>query len=72
MDNIQIRRLLNQAYMAGDNCTSCFGEKRGHIADRVYCTGRVSTSAAPSRAIKFGPEMPRPVGKVPCQIWENT
>ena len=73
MDMIQIRYSLNQAYMDGDTCAGCSSSKREHIADKIYCTGLVSGAVNQTgHAIKFGPEKPRPLGKVPCQIWKNS
>ena len=73
MDKIQIRYLLNQAYMDGDNCAYCTTTKRGHIVDKIYCTGTVSGVVNQrSYAIEFGPMRPRPLGMVPCEIWKNS
>lgn len=66
MDKIQIRYQLNQAYMDGDVCARC-SAKWGDAYNYIYCTGRIFVGPN-----KYGEERPRPIGKVPCQIWENT
>ena len=65
MDKIKIRYQLNQAYMDGDVCADC-SVKRGDIYDDIYCTGRILIGPN-----KYGEGRPRPLGKVPCQLWEN-
>lgn len=64
MDKIQIRYRLNQAYIDGAVCADCYDRQRS-IQSEIYCTGSVI----------YGPEVfekdHRPLGKVPCQLWEN-